>query len=52
MTELSRLAVAMKMPGSQVCRRLTWTVAGLPQATVGAAGASTTWERAADCVEK
>lgn len=40
------------MPGSQVGRPLTWTVAALPQATVRAAGASTAGERAADCVEK
>lgn len=40
------------MLGSEGDRCLTWTVAGLPEATVRAAGAPTPRERAADCVEK
>ncbi|TWW70553.1 hypothetical protein D4764_17G0000350 [Takifugu flavidus] len=40
------------MRGSKGDRCLTWTVAGLPEATVRAAGASTPRERATDCVEK
>lgn len=40
------------MLGSEGGRCLTWTVAGLPEATVRAAGASSPGERAPDCVEE